>query len=644
MTTEKNATKTPPPQTTEGKSATQPKCNCPVNPLSPCDVEKLEVKIVAKTDNMTETGTDAQGKALQPGKKKPVVYEVKTDKPRSNEAVTDVKDRKILELLSKYSYVIETIGQYPSQEEPLPKDPNQAPPEAEATVAIEYARATYHGKTCSHQLHPRLRVYVDPSTRSENKSKDLKKMGEKTLELKGLQFYAPSLPWDRSPLGTNSFLAVFEIIVALFKTTKPVEISIDADGCATRAAGEKPTGDLRTLLRIYRNETWSIGVKIPPLGSFKDERTAENLQGLKGAPPKKGDFSRSRTATGLSNTVSSSSSISRTGKTTTETEEFWLANQGNRRETTKAKLKHGRQTTTSVQTSHATNVDSDGNETYGHQETTYRSRTVPRQIEERLERSSGFEFVLARNGREVTLEQVFADRKKYKEAYAKYKNSDSPNAIEYIKKSVNDLARNITSIQDVINKIPQAGWKFTFNVSVFAGSIVLEWGPNLVEKPLANGRYHPVEYKFKGKISMELINLTLALSFGVDAQKLDSGLVLKVEGTIALKVPVEHEINMDLLKPTEKFDIKAEAKAALDVVGYVNLLGATMADARLSASTGLDFKGYLELGWRDATCALKGSLDSKAIILSGYISQRWLWDTKIGPIELVPSKPLYTIP
>jgi hypothetical protein len=191
--------------------------------------------------------------------------------------------------------------------------------------------------------------------------------------------------------------------------------------------------------------------------------------------------------------------------------------------------------------------------------------------------------------------------------------------------------------------VPQAGWKFTFDVSVFAGSIVLEWGPNLVEKSLANGRYYPVEYKFKGKISMEIINLTLSLTFGVDAQALDSGLVLMVSGTLTLKLPVEHEINMDLLKPTEKFEIKPEATAELKVVGYVNIFGATVADARLSASTGLEFKGHLEIGWRDNTCALKGVLSSKAITLSGYIAVPMWWDKEIDPPqEFYPSKELYT--
>jgi hypothetical protein len=225
-----------PPPTTDGKSATQPTCNCPLQPLSPCDVEKLEVKVVAKTDNMTDSGKDAQGKALQPGKKKDVVYEVQTDHQKSREAVTDVTDPKILELLSRYSIIIETIGRYPSKEEQLTKDPSEA--DADATVTLEYARATYHGNNCSKQLHPYLQAYVAPNQRNLNKTKDLRKPGEKTLELKDLKFYAPSLPWDKTPLGTNSFFAVFEIIISLFKVSNPAEISIGADGCSTRASGD----------------------------------------------------------------------------------------------------------------------------------------------------------------------------------------------------------------------------------------------------------------------------------------------------------------------------------------------------------------------------------------------------------------------
>jgi hypothetical protein len=220
------------------------------------------------------------------------------------------------------------------------------------------------------------------------------------------------------------------------------------------------------LLRIYRHDTFSIGVKIPALGSIKDERQAEYFKGLYGVNPVRGDFSRSQTSTGMFNVLNANSTLQRTGNTTTTTQSAWVGPMGFQTENIVTSQGQGRRTSNSIQTSHATGVDSAGNETYGQRDKThgkaYRNRknplppTIQEQIKERLKRASGFEFVLARNGREVTLEQLISDGKKYKAAYDKYKNSNSTSAIEYIKKSVEDFTRKITDIKDLINKVPQA--------------------------------------------------------------------------------------------------------------------------------------------------------------------------------------------
>jgi hypothetical protein len=135
----------------------------------------------------------------------------------------------------------------------------------------------------------------------------------------------------------------------------------------------------------------------------------------------------------------------------------------------------------------------------------------------------------------------------------------------------------------------------------------------------------------------------LAVSFGVDARALDSGLVIKVEGTIALKASIAKDINMDFFKPKQVLAVEADADAKIAVVGYVSLLGKTLADAELSASGGLKLKGDLTLEWATRTCDLKGKLESKDIELNGYIRVPWWFDKKIDPpVMILKGKPLYT--
>jgi hypothetical protein len=360
----------------------------------------------------------------------------------------------------------------------------------------------------------------------------------------------------------------------------------------------------------------------------------------------------------VGNLYSHSTSTERKGDKTTSSEEIQFAGKAIRSEGLVESKGQGHHTSQNVQTNYELRTDKDGKPIYGDKQEKYgkayqkrkndpKPPSIDEQIKERLKTSSGFELVLARDGREVSLSELGKTYKKYKKTYKDYqdnkKEHPKDDAIDWIKKSVNESAKKITSVKDFFKKVPQVGWNFKFDISVLAGTFMMEWGPNLVETPLLNGRYYPVEFKFKGKIAIEIINLKLSLSFGVEAKALKSELVLKIEGTLTLKAEVEHDINMDLLKPTEKFEVKSEAKVDLDVVGYVNVFGETLSKGKLSASTGLELKGYMEIGWRTNTCALKGVLKTKAITVTGEISGTWLWSPKINPpIEILPGADLHT--
>jgi len=393
-------------------------------------------------------------------------------------------------------------------------------------------------------------------------------------------------------------------------------------------------------------------VKIPPLGTFKESREvgSTNFKHLWDDTPAHAPYKREQQVN-FFNLARVNNSFEQKGSTTTSTSDVQVFDYRSREVKERTRDKDGR-TTTTRQYSDEVGEDKKGKPIYGTKHTAYdrkkngRKRTNRKNLKERLELESGFDLVILRNDREVTLDQLSKEYKTHKESLntlSKGVKAVRRDGIALLKKSIEDLANLINDAKRFFNKLPQVGWKFDFEISVFAGSVLLEWGPNIVEAPLANERYYPVEFKFKGKISMEVFNLKLTVSFGVDAQAVGSRLVLKIEGTITLKATLEHEINMDLLTPVQQFEVKSEAGGKLAVVGLVTLVGATLASGELAVSGAFEFKGYLEVGWRDSSFRLEGALNRKQVLVTGYAQVIYLWETKIDPpIEVYPEGVVYT--
>lgn len=625
-------TKKPPPPTTAGASTKKPVQSCQQSLVNPCSVDKLVIDVLAKDDNFTGEGTEG-GRKLSPGKRKDVVRKFDLTKLRTREPITGITSRETLDLLKAYDLVIETLADYPSGDALKPKSPEKA--DDDDVVTIRTIRAHYHGRACSLHLHPALFVIpLHDSVPELPKLFALHKPGADQLAYAGpRKFYAPIVPWDAVPIGTGLF-AAFEIVLSLFKATKPKELLVWAFACGVRAEADKQPGiaNLCALLRIYRRDRWAIGVKIPPLGSFKDESSATSFKSLWSDVPS-GDYKRERTVgIGGPGVFESTHTSERQGKKTTETDELWLLGAGAREQISKKSKGQGRFDQNTYRTSTPLGTTADGKPVYGMTETragkVYQERGHAKKsselISERLAAASGFELVLMHNDREVDIAKMFGL---------------ATDTVTALKNSINKFAATVAKIKDFFKKLPQAGWKFTFEVSVFAGTFLLEWRPTYAA-PLANERYWPVNYSFRGRIEMEIVHLTLRLSFGVEAQALESGLVLKVEGSIELKVKVAHDINMDLLKTREKFDLKSECKLDIHVVGYVNLFGKTLAGAKLGVTTAIELVGYLAIDWKLPECGIKGSLDLKPTYLYGYV-EGLLWNSNIDPIELLPGHELY---
>ena len=575
--------KPPAPATTQGASVNKPTQECPRNAKHPCDVNKLMLNV---------TGKDKEGTK---------VLKLETTKVRRLEAVTDVKDNHALTLLKTYDLMIDCLA-----------DPN-AGSRPNAKPAHIAGRAYYTSPDCETHSHSLLTL-IPLGTRDLT---ILKEPGASQIEMPSHKFFAMDSYIDHINKRKEAFdnaASVFGIIKSFIESVfgYVAEVDLRADACGKRARGDG--GNLNELLfarvRIFRTSKWAIGLKIPPLGSFKAEKAqtvdVHGISQTKTSSEASAGFNAVKTS--QSSTVSGEGALG-TYKHTQDTQVLGNVNSYE----ASRKVKDG-SVTTGFEEKHS---KSDGRS----MENTDGEITTD-EIKERLSRESGFDLIISIDDHEIEVLE----------------------GIKKIKELIKTICEVITDVRKLFDKVPQVGWKFTFDVSVFAGSITAECAPEYVEGVKANGRYYAVQHKFNGSIEIELFMISIGVSFGVEARALDSGLVLKVEGKLTLKCKISKDIHLDFFSPKQEFEVKADATAKLAVVGYVSLFGKTIADAELSVSSGLEFKGKFEAELSTRKFDLHGKLKTKKIELSGFIRSDWWFDKKIDPPKvLLPEKELCTL-
>lgn len=620
-----------PPNTTPGQKVNSGVQGCPLQVHKPCDVDKLVIEVVARDD-------PPDGEGVKP----PIELKLETTRRRRGEVPAGVKSRQAIARLREYDLVIETIGDSAGDDKasganaPWKRGPFRGlEVDPEDVVKVKNVRGYYHGRECAKQEHSELRfkaLTAAPELRGKTEIRE-RRPGASELAIKDIDLSAPEFPLGNLPAGAN-ITAALELIASLFLATKPKDVEFVAASCGKRAKGDakaaQPNTDLKGILRIYRRDKWTVGLKIPPLGSYKDTRSADNFRSLGSSSPT-GDYSRERS--GNVGMISGSSSSSRTGKTTTTAEEVWVGNVGVRETQTTHSQGQGRRTESSTHTSFDRNGGS-GSPDYGgtdirNSKVQQRQQGMPKRdykaFEDRLSKASGFDIVVARNDREIGGKEF----------------------VEFVQKvaaGIQAFGQAIVDIKKFFNKVPQAGWKFEFEVSAFAGMVLVEWAPHQHKAAIAGGRYIPVEYKFKGKISLEIVNVSITLSFGIDVVALGTGLVGKVFGKMSFKASIEREIQMDMLRPTQTFDVASDGVVELGAVVSATVVGYTLADGRLSVNTGLELKGKLEADWQNGRFDLEGVLKRKPILLTGSIQGPWWWGKKRidPPVQILAGGDLYT--
>jgi hypothetical protein len=579
--------KPPPPATTKNASATQPQQECPHEAKHPCDVNKLMIKV---------TGIEPKKGDEQPP------FKLETTKVRRLEPVTDVKSSSARTLLKQADLLIDVFGE----------------PKGSKVVEIE-GRAYYTSPDCETQSHSLLTM----EQRGKGPPEILKKIGASEIEMPSHKYpamvtYLDALGGDQKDNPLDNVTSIFKIVETLLETVvgHMTEVTLRADACGKRAKGDG--GNLNQMLiahtRIYRRTKWSIGLKIPPLGKWEEKR-----EGTRDVTGLSTTTSKSETSAGFNYARNES-----TQKTSSQAGTSLLNTSSNENVTQRGGQVDSTQTSRGVDDGSPTRgYETKHSDRDGHSAELKDGHVTSKDIEERLERESGFELIISVDDREITPKET----------------------VNKVKEYLAGLAAVINHTKDIFEKAPQIGWKFSFEVSVFEGSLTLSCEPEYVAGPLANGRYYPIQYKFSGKIELKIFDVTLKVSFGVDAQALDSGLTLKVEGKISIECKIDKEINADFFSPKQEIGVEVSADAKLSIVGYVSVLGKTLADAELSLSSGLEFKdGKLEIDVPERKCHLTGKLKTKPITLKGKIRCPYWWDKTIDPPkELLPEHELCSL-
>lgn len=596
---------------------------CPKEALNPCDVDELTVKVEYEMKEGKEDKVVTKELTTNVVKRRAITrVPIGRPGPRGQATKTVLPypglSYSINEMLARYDFVIEVLADHPVAKTiaEIPKILGGDDSSAKKKAKI-HAKSKFSGLKCEGHEHGVMRLKYH--TESVLQKVDAPQIALPPVEAAAMPYPLLDGPYAGKAGGGKDvagILYVFEFIGAIFASMTPREVEVVAQACGRRAKGDTKARnhDLRALVRVFRKDTWTVGLKVPALGEFKQEASGKKqlVTGQKeGEIKDESHFFRS------SNESSAKTTTKANGNTTTEYKrESWSGSQGS--EFSSTKKTEGQYKEISSESKYS---NRDGSKMEYSEYGAIKGLPIREQVEERMKHSSGFDFVLACNGKEVPIKEEY----------------------EKIKKAIEAFAKVIGGVQEAFKKAPQVGWKFTFEISAFEGSVVLEFTPKPAE-PIADGRFLPVKYTCEGKIELEIIKLKIALSFGVQAEVLDSGLVLKIEGSIEFEVKVNFTVSLDSIKkPEQEIEIEGKYVGEIKVVGYVSLVGKTVADAKLSVEAGFEFKnGKLVFDISKHHCELKGELRTKPITLSGKIVVPWWFDKKIDPPkELLPGQLLH---
>ncbi len=476
--------------------------------------------------------------------------------------------REAAALLNRYDLMIDVVAGYVSKEEPAPDN----------KVTVQ-GFTEYHGVTCSRQQHPLIAML--PVNLIEEFATCPRGIKWHAKQTEPRVFLARKLTRDTAP-HDSKLGAIFDIFTSLWPGAHQKHLSVIAVGCGRRApGGGAPLTELSALVRIFRSDTWSVVLKLPPLGKYSHEQARTQRRG--------GEVTRSATTTrasrfgGATGTATTSTTTAGGAVTRGTSGSSFRGSQGTSYSTTR-----GQRDGVATYDGKFQSTSGPGRET--HSVGDQHSNVI---LPDKIKRPSRFTLVVKRNDREI----------------------DSAGFKELIE-SVRKIAEIIKGAFDALKRSPQLGWKITFSISVLEGSIEGQWGSRMLDTPI-DARYLPVVTFFSLKIDVMLLDVSAELSFGVEAKALGTGVQLKVSGTIGCRVP----LNVHVAGTQDPFEVKLtpSIECKLSVVADASVVGLSLVNAQASASGGITVDGKFVV---DPTRGLDlvGTVKRKPIIVKAQIS------------------------
>ena len=608
---------------------------CPFAAQKPCDVDQLKVKVKFNAPPKKEGDGEVMERELSTS----VIQRKPVRTVRSGRAIIEVKNYPEVSLhinrqLAAYDFIIDSFADFP-----LPKTAKDVKDLvtgdgkrlAKLKAAIS-AEAQFYGLHCEPQTHGKvvlksLSGQDKPTSTVTSIHVDTKQNKIPPQEFAALRFPMLDDAWVDTSVdnevgggesGATGISYIFDFIASIFAAQSPKEVEVIAYACGKRPK-EAPlpkNTELRALVRIFRKDKWTLGLKLPALGEFKREASGTR-QLLTGATEGK-ITNEGRFGDNSFKTERGTSREANGRNVTTSSRESWDGDKGSSMSVTRTNY-GGAIDKVQSQTQYSDRAGSAG--TVYVRDGHLIGKSPRQMVEERMKTTTGFDLVIARNGMELPIKKTF----------------------EKVKKAVETFAKTLAEVQELFKKAPQIGWKITFEVSALAGQIVLEFGPE-PQALTAGGRYYPVNYVCSGKLKLEILNLKMDVSFGLDAQVLDTGLVLKIGGGVQIKVEIETDLNLDLItKPVKEIEVKGVCGGRLEVVGYVSLVGKTVAGANLTLTAALEFAdGKLTIDVVKPSFKLTGKLRTTPVCVEGWIQVPWWWDKKLEKTELLPGRDIQT--
>jgi hypothetical protein len=229
-------------------------------------------------------------------------------------------------------------------------------------------------------------------------------------------------------------------------------------------------------------------------------------------------------------------------------------------------------------------------------------------IEEDVELDEdSFEFFIAHNKRELEL-SIDIGGKKWSIAELKQE------VLAGLKEAFDDIRK----FADLLKAAPQVGWKFSLDIGILAGKLLLSWGPDPGEKR-DDDRYYPVDFAVTFKIKMKIIEIKATVSLGVSAKVGGTGFECLVGLEFFLSVLAEIDVKLGRDKPEVKVPVKVTAWVRAFAVAQLTFFNYEVAGATIEAKALIfmndgNLKVSLESGIK-----LTGTVQASGIVVCGHV-------------------------